>query len=186
MAEDRPGVTPADDSHEFRWPEDTKDVRKVRRKFGPPRTTGKPAPLWLTEATLGIATVLAFILPVTLLAGDRVPAFVEIAKLVVVGGLTVGLFVALALKPIVSGWRRGLPQLAAIVAGFVVGFAWTWLFLTYQGSAPAARVAVGIFMGSAVATGYYVALIWAERFRFYPQAVYVLAGIVGLLAVLGI
>lgn len=186
MADDKREITPAEDPYEFDWPDDAKEARAAERAEAAAKADVKPAPLWLTEITVGIATVLAFIFPVTVVAGNAVPPFIELVLLVVLGGVTVGLIPALILKPIIRGWRRGLPELAAVVVGFVVGAAWTWLFLTWQAAPDPVRVRISVFMGTAVAAAYYVALAWSQKIRTAPRAVFATAGVIGLLTVASI
>lgn len=193
MAEDRPGITPADDPYEFDWPDDEKDARAAERAEQAQRAEVAPAPAFLTAIVLGIGMVLVFILPVAVVAG-AIGFWIAVAAPVIVGGLVLGLVPALLLERVSRGWRRGLPEIAFILVGFLVGFGWTWLAMTAfqeflfpnEATMAVVRVRASVFMGTAVAAGYLAARSWTEPVRRHPRFVYGAGALIGLLGILSI
>ena len=191
MAQDPKSITPGDDPYEFDWPDDAKEQRAEEREQDNRRALVKPAPLYLSAITIGIGTVLAFILPVAVVSG-AVGFIVAVAAPIVFGGLVLALLPAVLLQRASRGWRAGLPEIAFIVLGFAIGAAWTWIAITLVGhyyfenpdQMPSVRAPVSIFMGTAVASAFYAARAWSESFRRKPMFVYIAAGFIGLLTVL--
>jgi hypothetical protein len=185
VADDRPGITPADDPYEFDWPDDAKDARAAERAAAAAKVEVKPAPLLLTALVIGIGMVLVFILPVSIVAG-AITFWIAMAAPVVLGGLVLGLLPAVLLERVSRGWRRGLPEIAFVAVGFLVGFGWTWLAVAAFDGASAFGIRAAVFMGTAVAAGYLAARQWTDAFRLYPRYVYTLAGLIGLLTLASI
>lgn len=193
MADDRPGITPADDPYEFEWPDDEKDARAAEREAQSQKAAVTPAPLFLTALVLGIGMVLAFILPVSIVAG-AIGLWIALAAPVIIGGLVLGLVPALLLQRVSRTWRKGLPELAFVVGGFIIGFGWTWLAMTAfqeflfdsQANMEVFRVRAASFMGTAVAAGYLAAYSWADSVRRYPRFVYGAGAIIALSGILSV
>ena len=193
MADDRPGITPADDPYEFDWPDDDKDARAAEREAEAVKVAVNPAPRLLTAIVLGIGMVLVFILPVALVAG-AIGFWIAVAAPVIVGGLLLGLLPAALLERVSRGWRRGLPEIAFIVVGFVVGLGWTWFAMTAfkeflfpnEATMAVVRVRASVFMGTAVAAAYLAALTGTEPLRRHPKFVYGAGAIIGLLGILSV
>ena len=185
MAEDRPGITPADDPYEFDWPDDAKEARAAEREEAVQKAAVKPAPLLLTALVIGIGMVLAFILPVSIVAG-ALTFWISMAAPVVLGGLVFGLLPAVLLERVSRGWRRGVPEFAFIAVGFLVGFGWTWFAVAFFDGGSEFGIRAAVFMGTAVAAGYLAARQWTDAFRLYPRYVYTLAGLIGLLTVVSV
>src|SRR6187431_165198 len=97
MAEDRPGITPADDPYEFEWPDDAKEERAAERAAETKKAEVNPAPRLLTALVLGIGVVLVFIFPVALVAG-AIGFWIAVAAPVIVGGIVLGLLPAVLLE----------------------------------------------------------------------------------------
>jgi hypothetical protein len=185
MPEDRQGISPADDPYEFDWPDDAKEQRAAERAAAAERVYVKPAPLLLSAVTIGIGTVLLFILPVALVAG-AITFFIAIAAPVVIGGLVVALLPAYLLQRVSGNWRRGLPEIAFLVLGFAIGMGWTWVIMQLF-NAPAQDIPrAAVFMGTAVAAAFFAARAWAEPFRLQAKLVYVAAGLIALLTIASI
>jgi len=185
MADDRPGITPADDPYEFDWPDDAKEARAAEREQAIHKAAVQPAPVLLTAIVIGIGMVLVFILPVSIVAG-ALTFWIAMAAPVVLGGLVFGLLPAVLLERVSRGWRRGFPEVAFIAVGFLVGFGWTWLAVEFFDGTSAFGIRAAVFMGTAVAAGYLAARQWTDALRRSPRAVYTLAGLIGLLTVVSI
>ena len=185
MPEDRQGISPADDPYEFDWPDDAKEQRAAERAAAAERVYVKPAPLLLSAVTIGIGTVLLFILPVALVAG-AITFFIAVAAPVVIGGLVVALLPAYLLQRVSANWRRGLPEIAFLVLGFAIGMGWTWVIMALF-NAPAQDIPrAAVFMGTAVAAAFFAARAWAEPFRLKAKLVNVAAGLIALLTIASI
>lgn len=193
MADDRPGITPADDPYEFDWPDDAKDARAAEREAESKTSDTKPAPILLTALVLGIGMVLVFIFPVALVAG-AIGLWVALAAPVIVGGLVLGLLPAWLMLRASRTWRKGVPELGFIIAGFLIGFGWTWFAMTAfqeflfenEAAMEIFRVRASAFMGTAVAAGYLAAYSWTDSVRRHPRFVYSAAAFIGLSGVLSV
>jgi hypothetical protein len=185
VADDRPGITPADDPYEFDWPDDAKEERAAEREKAAAAATVRPAPLLLSAVVIGTGVVLAFVLPVAIVAG-ALQFFIAVTAPIVIGGVVVALLPAVLLERVSRGWRRGFPQAAFLALGLVVGGGWTWLVMTVFDAAPPDRVRAATFMATAVAAGFYAAYTWAESFRRFPRYVYVLSAVIGFLTLASI
>jgi len=193
VAHDPTSITPGDDPYEFDWPDDAKEQRAEEREQENRRALVKPAPLYLSAITIGIGTVLAFILPVAVVSG-AVGFVVAVAAPITIGALVLALLPAILLQRVSRSWRQGLPELAFIALGFAIGAAWTWIAITLlfeylfdnPDQMPSVRAPVSIFMGTAVASAFYAARAWSERLRQKPKVVYIAAGFIGLLTLLSL
>jgi len=185
MTQDRPGISPADDPYEFDWPDDAKDERAAERAAASAKAAVAPAPLLLSAIVLGLLTVLGFLLPVALVAGS-LNFFIAMAAPIVIGGLTLALLPAWLLERVSVTWPRGLPELAFIVVGFIIGTCWSWLFLTVFDAPGAARIRGAVFMGTAVAAAFFAAHAWAEPFSRNRRIVRSLAAVIVVLTLASI
>jgi len=179
MAPDRPEISPADDPYEFEWPDDAKEERAAEREKATKQAAVKPAPLLLSAFSIGTAVVLGFILPVAVVAG-ALTFWIAVAAPVVLGGLVVAFLPAVLLQRVSATWRRGLPEIAFIALGFVIGAGWTWLVMVMFNAPEPGIVRAAVFMGTAVAAAFYAARAWAEPFRQFPRYVYALSAIIGI------
>ena len=185
MAPERSEISPADDPYEFDWPDDSKEARAAEREAAAVKADVKPAPLLLSALVIGNALVLAFILPVAVVAG-QLSFWIAMAAPVVIGGLVVALLPAVLLERATRGWRRGLPELAFIALGMLIGIGWTWFVVTLFDGPPTFRVRASVFMGTAVAAAFFAARAWAEPFRRFPKYVYGIAALIALITVASI
>jgi len=185
MAQERPGISPADDPYEFDWPDDAKEERAAERAAASAKAAVPPAPLLLSAIVLGITTVLAFLLPVSLVAG-ALNFFIAMVAPIVFGALVLALLPAWLLQRVSVTWPRGLPELAFIVVGFIIGICWTWLFMTVFDAPGPARIRGSVFMGTAVAAAYFAARAWAEPFSRNRRVVRSLAAVIVVLTLASI
>lgn len=185
MTEGRSGITPSDDPYEFDWPDDAKEARAAERAEEAKRSEVRLAPLYLSAIVIGTGTVLAFILPVAVVAG-ALTFFVAVAAPVVIGGLVVAFLPAVLLQRVTATWRRGLPEIAFLVLGLIIGAGWTWLVMTMFDAEPPDRVRAAVFMGTAVAASFFAARAWAEPFRAVPRAVYSIAVLIAVITLASI
>ena len=185
MTDGRAGITPSEDPYEFDWPDDAKEERAAEREAHAKRTAVRPAPLLLSAIVIGLGVVLAFMFAVTMVGGV-VTVFVAFAAPVVIGGLIVALLPAVLLQRVTATWRRGLPELAFLVLGLVIGGGRTWLIMTLFQAPSSDIVRAATFMATAVAAGMYGARSWAESFRMAPRAVYSIAILIGVITVASI
>jgi len=182
MTDERPGISPAEDPYEFDWPDDAKEERAAQRAAEAERAYVKPAPLLLSAIVIGIGMVFAFMLPVAFVGG-ALPGFVAFAGYVAIAGVTVALIPALLLERVSRTWRRGLPEVAFLVLGLVIGGGWTWLLLSSVPGIGIEPTRGAVFMATAVAASFFSARAWAEPFRHYPRYVYTLAAVIGMLTI---
>jgi hypothetical protein len=180
MPAERHDITPAEDPYAFDWPDDAKEARAEQRAAEASRASVRPAPLLLSAITIGIGTVLVFVLPVAVVAG-ALSVWVAMAAPIVIGGLVLALLPAIVLERVTRTWRRGLPEIAFLVLGLVIGAGWTWLAITVFDGPSAFRVRTSVFMGTAVAAAFFAARAWAEPLRRYPRYLYTAAGLIALL-----
>ncbi len=184
MTEDKREITPADDPYEFEWPDDAAEQRAAERAKAAQKADVKPASLMLSATVIGIGTVLLFMLPVTIVAG-AINVWIAMAAPVVIGGLF-ALIPAILIHRITASWRKGLPELAFVLGGFLVGWGWSWFIITAFDGPSAFRVRAAVFMGTAVAAAFLAARTWAEPFRRFPKQVYIGAAIIVFLTVASI
>ena len=185
MSEGRSGITPSDDPYEYDWPDDAKEARAAERAAAAVKDAVRPAPLYLSAIVIGTGLVLAFILPVALVAG-ALTFFVAVAAPVVIGGLVVAFLPAVLLQRVTVNWRRGLPEVAFLVLGLVIGGGWTYLVMTLFNAAQPDIVRAATFMATAVAAAFFAARAWAEPFRQFPRYVYSLAGLIAIITLASI
>ena len=185
MTEGRSGITPSDDPYEFDWPDDAKEQRAAERAAEANRKHVKPAPLYLSAIVIGTGMVLLLILPVALVAG-AISFFVAVAAPIVIGGLIVAFLPAVLLQRATATWRRGLPELAFLVLGLMIGAGWTWVVMTLFSASPPDRVRAATFMATAVAASLFAARAWSEPFRNFPRYVYSLAILIGVITLASI
>lgn len=197
MSERRPqeGKEPrtGDELYEFEWPDDAKEMRAAEREEQAKQALVRPAPRVLSALVLGIATVMLFILVVSVVGG-AVTLLIQVAAVVVAGAVLFALPVAWMLDRVSRGWPRGLPELAFTVLGIATGAGWTWVFLSVfpgtladdQGAFEQFRTYSAVFMGTAVATAFVLTRAVLESFRRVPKAVYAVAAILAVLTLMSI
>jgi len=179
----------AREPYEIEWPDDAKELRAAEREKQARRALVRPASIYIAAPTLGIAIVLLFILPISLVAGST-GIFIAVAAPVILGGLVLALPPALLLERVSREWRRGLPELAFIALGAAIGGGWTWVFLTVLQSSlfddavqmAAVRAPSSVFMATAVASAFMGARGFSRRFSSVPRVVYSAGGLIILLA----
>lgn len=198
MSDDKPGISPSDDPYEFEWPDDTKDERQAELERRRAELAAKPqAPLWLTALTLGVLTVMLYVMAIA--AVGRVPSFAvqlaaPIALVAIVAALPIGLIVERLTRPL----RTGASEVIFLVLGGALGYFWTFgvweaflsdYLLTNFGDVAASdnpqaevdgfRDASSVFMMTATATAFLVARMLSETVARYRIGVYLAAASLG-------
>lgn len=202
MADDTPGISPAEDPYEFDWPDDAREQRDAEREAAPGAVANRPkAPLWLAALSLGILTMLVYLVAVG--AAARVPiVVVQLTLPVVLVATFAALPIGLILERFTRRARAGLAEVAFLVVGGALGYFWTfWVwqgfladyvfdnyatdFISDDPSAEIAgfRDASSLFMMTATATAFLVARMLTEGVARFRIGVYIAAGFIGALTV---
>lgn len=191
--DDGPLAKPGADPYEIEWPDDAKEIRAAEREQQAQRALVRPAPRYLTAIVIGVGMVLVFLLPIALAVGD-IGVFVFLALPVTLVGVLFAFPIGAMLERVSRGWRVGLPEIAFLTVGLVIGVTWTYgavtiiddAFGVFGTEADAAffRSAAGVFMGTATAAAFMAAKFWTEPLRRRPTLVYGLGGALAVLIIL--
>lgn len=188
----KPAVAPGVDPYEIEWPDDAKEMREAERAAAARRAAVKPAPRGLTALVIGLSVPLLFVLIVSVAMGD-LRVFVAVVLPLVLVGSAMAFPIGLMLERATRSWRTGLPELAFLVVGIMIGAGWTWglvtvvntYFVDVDSAEGAAffRSVASMFMGTATASAFMAAKFWTDPLRRQPRPVYVLAVVIGVLTV---
>lgn len=193
--EDLPLAKPGEDPYHIEWPDDSKEMRTAERERAAKAAAIIPAPRALTAATIGIGVVLVFVTAITVIAGSLI-TLVWLALPIILAGVLFALPLGLLLERVSQTWRKGLPEMAFLAAGLVIGITWTHGAIAAMetlmgqsvadnpGDAVFIRSASGAFMGTAVATAFLCAKFWTEPFRRQPRLVFAATATIALLGVM--
>lgn len=188
------GITPDDDPYEYDWPDDARDLRAAEREELLRKEQIAPAPRVLTSFVIGVGTVLIFEVIASLIIDLRMILSLGIAT--VVCGIP-ALVIGLGLETLTRRLRQGFAAAIFFAAGAAIGFGWTYALVgvlfdrfadipaEYAQDAQSLRVLVSWFMMTATATGFYLARVSTDHMRARPRAVYIAAGLIALVAVVG-
>lgn len=208
--DDLPRAKPGEDPYEIEWPDDSAEQRAAERAQAARKAAIKPAPRLLTIACIGTGMVLAFIGIVSAMFGAFEP-LVIFTWPIVAAGVLVALPIWLALDRVTRGWRAGWPEILFMAVGILIGASWTHGGLSLlmeitnvpiteteseaQALADEGVIAIfrdhfnflrsiaGVFMATAVASGFMAARFWTERLRMRPRAVYAMTVAITVLTI---
>ena len=180
---------PGDDPYELDWPDEEKDARAQARAEKAEQAERRKAPRLVAAATAGIGVTLLFIVPVALVAGAPTLVFSAAMPIVLVG-LLLGLPMLILIERVTARMRRGITELVLILVGGATGYGLTYVLATSlsagQDGLETIRTVTSLFMLTATATGFLVAHLAAESFRRRPLAVWTTAGLLVVLALMGV
>lgn len=194
------GPRPGEDPTEFDWPDDAKELRQAEREADRKRAAVNPAPRVLVAYLLGTWTVLAFIGVISSFQGG-LDLLIGLAAPVALVGFVAALPLGLILERLTRDRGYGIPTVAFLVVGGLVGYAWTFAVVSWMRPAIEAywvaggasydagyaaqftglRQVASTFMLTAVATGFVLARTYTDRVRHFPKVVYFAAAVFGVL-----
>jgi len=194
-SDDGPLAKPGEDPYRIEWPDDAKELRAAERAKQAKRAAVRPAPRYLAALVLGLGVVLTFLLIIAVALG-QIGLFPFLSLPVIVLAVTLAFPIWVLLERVTSRWRTGLPEIAFLVVGFMIGLSWTYAVVTIIGNtlpvfdsetdAAFFRTVAGLFMGTATASAFMAAKFWTDGLRLQPRIVYGLAAGIAVVSVLGV
>ncbi|MCJ7827210.1 MAG: hypothetical protein MUP36_03100, partial [Demequinaceae bacterium] len=179
-----PGPAAGEDPWEFEWPDDAKELRAVEREAARKKAEVRLAPRFFTAYLIGVWTVLAFVLVITMLA--QLP---ELFLRLVAPVACIGLFAALplgwVLEALTRRLKRGVSGMIFVLVGGSVGYLWSYMIVSWifnhdgvviDAASSSDRTATSILFMTATATAFFCARSFTDSLRGSPKAVYVAAG----------